>query len=76
MGGANLQCVNNHHAKFENIGIDTVGVTDYTNEEPPKRFRWKKCLSSTPVKNEKIFIKCAQNRRCTSSMCEQSLCKV
>ena len=24
----------------------------------------------------KIFIKCAQNERCTSSMSEQSLCKV
>ena len=31
MRGANLQCVNNHYAKFENIVIDTVGVTDYTN---------------------------------------------
>ena len=30
MGGANLQCVNNHHAKFECIGMNTVGVTDYT----------------------------------------------
>ena len=26
-------------------------------------------------KNEKIFIKHALNRRCTSSICEQSLCK-
>ena len=31
MGGANLQCVNNHYAKFEYKGINTVGVTDYTN---------------------------------------------
>ena len=31
MGGANLQCVNNHYAKFEHIGINTIGVTDYTN---------------------------------------------
>ena len=28
---ANLQCVNNHFAKFEYIGMNTVGVTDYTN---------------------------------------------
>ena len=42
----------------------------------PTHFGWKKCLSSTPVKNEKIFIKCAQNRRCTSLMNEQSICKV
>ena len=31
MGGTNLQHVNNHYAKFEYIGINTVGVTDYTN---------------------------------------------
>ena len=31
MGGANLQCVNNHYAKCEYIGMKTVGVTDYTN---------------------------------------------
>ena len=27
-------------------------------------------------KHVKLFIKCAQNRRCTSSMCEQSLFKI
>ena len=38
---------------------------------------WKeKCLSLTPIKNRQIFIKCALDKRCTSSMCEQSLCKV
>ena len=33
-----------------------------TNHTPPTYFRWKTCLSSTLVKNEKIFIKCAQMR--------------
>ena len=47
----------------------------YTNQTHPTHFRWKKCLSSTPVKKEKIFIKCAQNRMCTFSMYEQSLGK-
>ena len=28
--GAHLQCVNNHYAKFEYKGMNTVGVTDYT----------------------------------------------
>ena len=42
----------------------------------PYAFRMEKCLSSTSVKNVKIFIKCAQNRRCISLMCEQSLYKV
>ena len=68
--------MNNYYAKFEYKGMKTVRVTDYTNLTPPMHFEGKKCLSSTPVKNEKIFIKCAQNRRCTSSMCEQSLCTV
>ena len=31
MGGANLQCVKNHYAKFKYIGTNTFGVTDYTN---------------------------------------------
>ena len=56
--------------------MNTIGVTDYTSLAPPKHCGWKKCLSSTPIKNEKKIEKCAQNRRCTSSMCEQSLCKV
>ena len=48
--------MNNHNAKFEYKGMKTVGVTDYTNLTPPMHFGRKKCLSSTPVKNEKIFI--------------------
>ena len=31
MGGANIQSMNNPYAKFEYIGTNTVGVTDYTN---------------------------------------------
>ena len=38
IGGAHLQCVNNHSqcvnnhsVKFEYKGMNTVGVTDYTN---------------------------------------------
>ena len=53
MEGAHLQCVNNHYAKFEYKDMNTVGVKDYTNWAPPKHFGWKKCLSSTPVKNER-----------------------
>ena len=60
--------MNNCCAKFEYKEMKTVGVTDYTNQTPPMHFGWKKNLSSTPVTNVKIFIKCAQNRRCTSSM--------
>ena len=29
--GAHLQCANNHYAKFEYKGMNTAGVTDYTN---------------------------------------------
>ena len=76
IGGAHLQCVNNHYVKYEYKGMDTVGVTDYTNYAPPKHFGWKNCLSPTPLKNEKKIMKRAQNRRCTSSICVQSLGKV
>ena len=31
MGGAHLQCVNNHYIKYEYKEINPVGVTDYTN---------------------------------------------
>ena len=57
IGGAHLQCVNNHCVKFEYKGMNTVGVTDYTSYAPPKHGGWKKCLSSTPVKNEKKIMK-------------------
>ena len=70
IGGAHVQCMNNPIAKFEY----KVGVIDYTNQIRPKHFGWKKYLKF--ITRKKIFIKCAQNRRSTSSMCEQSLCKV
>ena len=56
--------------------MKTAGVTDYTNQTPLRILDGKMSLSSTPVKDVKVFIKCAQNKRCTFSMCEQSLCKV
>ena len=31
IGCTNLQCVNNHYAKFEYKGMNTIGITDYTN---------------------------------------------
>ena len=36
MEGAHLQCVNNHHVKYEYKSMNTVGVTDYTNLVPLK----------------------------------------
>ena len=32
MEGAYFQCMKNHYAKFEYKGMETVGVTDYTNQ--------------------------------------------
>ena len=82
MAGAHLQCVNNHYLKFENREMKTVGVTDYTNQTPSKHFWTEKCLSSPPPPPppppplpQKISMKCAQNRWCTSSICEKSICK-
>ena len=56
LDGAHLQCMNIHYAKLEYKRMKTIWVTDCTNMTPPLHFRWKKCLSSTPVKNKKIFI--------------------
>ena len=33
IGGKHLLCANNHYAKFEYNGMNTVGVSDYTNCE-------------------------------------------
>ena len=71
-----FQYVNNHEAKFEWKGIKTFGVTDYTNLVPLKCCGGPNVLSSTPLKNEKKKTKRAQNRRCTSLICEQSLGKI
>ena len=56
--------------------MKTAGVTDYTNQTPLCILDGKNVLSSTALKNNKIFIKCAQNKWGTSSVYEQSLCKV
>ena len=50
IGGAHVQCVNNHYVNYEYKGMKTVGVTDYTNKTPPKHFGWKKCQSPTALK--------------------------
>ena len=55
IGGAHLQCMNNHYAKFDYKGMKTVGVTDYTNQTPPTHLGWKFFLSSTPEKKEKYL---------------------
>ena len=75
IGGAHLQCMNNDFAKFEYTGMNTIWVTDYTNLTPSTHFGWKKMSKFNTRKNEKIFIKCARKRRCTSLMYEQSLGK-
>ena len=74
--GAHLQCVNNHYAKFEYKRNENYLSYRLHKPDTPMHFGRKKYLSSTPVKNKKIFIKCAQNRRCTSSIYEQSWGKV
>ena len=34
IGGAHLQCIDNHLAKFEYKGMKTVGITDYNTRHP------------------------------------------
>ena len=51
MGGAHFQYVNNQCAKFEYKGMNSLGVTDYTNQRPPTHFGWKKNSKS---KNRKL----------------------
>ena len=56
IGGAHLQCMNNHNAKFEYKGMKTVGVTDYTNQTPCKHFGGKNVYVQHPSKMRKIFM--------------------
>ena len=66
-GGAHLQCVNNNYTKLKEKNCNTVGVKDYTNQTPLSISDEKECLSATLLKNEKLFIIFAQNRKYTSS---------
>ena len=62
---------NNHSAKFEYKGMKTVGVTEYTTQTLSKHFEQKKMSKfKTPKIKNKIFVKWAQNRRCTHSLCK------
>ena len=54
--------------------LKMLGVIDYTNQLPSKHFEQKKMSKFKTPENENL-VKCAQNRSCTSSMCEQLLCK-
>ena len=53
-------CEQSLHIKFEYEGMKTAGVTDYTNQT----FWMDKIFKFNRPKIVKIFIKCAQNRRC------------
>ena len=35
---AHVQCMNNHYAMFEYLGMKTIGVTDKTNQKPFRQF--------------------------------------
>ena len=45
--------MNKYYAKFEYKGMKTVGITDYTNQPPP---RMEKCLRSTPAKEMRKYL--------------------
>ena len=76
--GAHLQCMNNHYVKFEYKGMKTAGVTDYTNQTPLRISDGKTSNMSnfnTRKQWENIYQMCTK-KRCTSSMCEQPICKI
>ena len=56
--------------------MKTLGVTDYTKQKPTKHFNEKMSKLKTLKAKVKYFVKCAYNKRCTSSMCKQPVCKV
>ena len=71
VGGAHLQCVNNHYAKFECKGMKTVG--SYRLHKPRHILSisdGKNVSSSTPLKNWENIYQMRTNMRRTSSMCK------
>ena len=66
----------NHFAKFEHKGMITVGATDYTKKAPLSIADGEQMYKFNTPQNERKIMKQAQNRRCTFSICEQSLGKV
>ena len=65
----------NHYAKFEYKEMKTVICLSYILHklDTAYAFRMKKMSKFNTCKSEKIFIKCAQNEKSTSSMYEQSI---
>ena len=59
IGGAHVQCMNNHYPKFEYLGMKTGGVTIYTNQTPSQHFIGKMTKLMTP-KNEKKHEMCTK----------------
>ena len=60
---------------MQSLNIKKWKLLSYSLHKPDTLYDGKMSKFNT-CKNEKIFIKCAQDRRCTSSMCEQSLGEV
>ena len=60
MGGAHLQCVKNHHVKYEYKGMNTVGVADYTNWNPLSISDVKMSKFNTTQKHTRNYETCTK----------------
>ena len=61
IGGAHLKCVNNHYAKFEYKGMNTVGVKRLHKLGTPLAFQMEKMSKfNTPQKCEKNHKMCTK----------------
>ena len=80
IGGADVQFMNKMYEQSVCKAEIQRNENDlsYRLHEPDTlyAFRMEKMSKFNTVKNKIIFIKCAQNKRCISSMYEQSLGKV
>ena len=80
MGGAHLQCVNNHYAKFEYNVTNTVEVIGYKQftkcKQPKVDLDVIMSKLNTPKHLMEYYQMCTGNKWCIPQMCEQSLCKV
>ena len=55
IGGAHVQCMNNHSATFEYEEMKTLGVTEYPTKTPSKHYEQENVLVQDP-KNENKYL--------------------
>ena len=63
------------HSLCKRLNIKELKLLELYKPDTIQAFEWKNVYVQDPPKIKKIFMNRALNKRGTSSLCEQSLCK-